>query len=63
MLRNFTLIINTTAMYFFKFFNFEIKLKVLCQKTGKELSLIFTTDKQKRHINKCQDNKMVLFTF
>lgn len=40
-----------------KFFNFEIKLKVLCQKAVKELSLIFTTDKQNRHINMGHDNK------
>ena len=60
--RIFTLKIQLPCI-FFKFINFEIKLKVLCQKTVKELSLIFTTDKQKRHINKCQDNKMVLFTF
>lgn len=34
-----------------------MKLKVLCQKTVKELSLIFTADEQNRHINKRHDNK------
>lgn len=42
---------------FLTLLNFEIKLKVLCQKTVKELAFIFKTDKQKRHLNKGQNNK------
>lgn len=41
---------------FFLFFNFEIKLKVLHQKTVKELSLLFKLT-SKKDINKCQENK------
>lgn len=47
---------------FFLFFNFEIKLKVLHQKTVKELSLLFKLT-SKKDITSARKIKMALFTF